>query len=326
MSNRQNQREYERKIREQYNELVNNYSRTYSPDKSKLGEYIRQARGTRSVRQFASELAVSPSTISRAENGKATGISLELLLEIATHAEPNSGITFEKILEADGMKANQGVVESNLNSDFEQFAGDIIRGELFRENYSCTNAFETVLEQDGYAEAPSLYIKTDAIKDGIWQIKCVRSTRSQDYIYVGEPTQKAVGYINEFMAWFYCGTDAIKKCSVAVENERVYDTVKRLFSAKLGDRKIDNLISVILIDPDRRYVREEWYLPTNINIPKIFSGNPPEKERILETQKANQTTYGEYLAIMKFLESEAKKEFDKAKMEYDINPENNETD
>ena len=77
-----------------YMEKLSQYVRIHDPDKDKLSELVVKAKGPkRSMRKFAEEIGVNPSTLSRLVNQKTAGASTDkLIAEIAAHADPESGI------------------------------------------------------------------------------------------------------------------------------------------------------------------------------------------------------------------------------------------
>ena len=75
-----------------YRNLATQYSRIKPPDKDLLAEYVVRAKGPeRSMRQFAEEIGVNASTLSRIVNKKTAGGKLEYF--ILENAGP-AGIKF----------------------------------------------------------------------------------------------------------------------------------------------------------------------------------------------------------------------------------------
>jgi len=86
-------------------EYAKRYIRIGAPDKDKLAELVLKAMGpSRNQTEFAKELEVNPSTLSRIINKKNAGASSDdLILAIAAHADPMSGVTEEMLMKAHGM-------------------------------------------------------------------------------------------------------------------------------------------------------------------------------------------------------------------------------
>lgn len=81
------------------------YTRGKPVDKERLAQYLEAAKGPgRTMKQFAEECKVNPSTLSRIANKKLVGASSEtLMMAIFEHADPTSGITLETLMDANGM-------------------------------------------------------------------------------------------------------------------------------------------------------------------------------------------------------------------------------
>ena len=81
------------------------YTRGKPVDKERLAQYIEAAKGPgRTMKQFAEECEVNPSTLSRIANKKLVGGSSETLMQaIFEHADPNSGLTLDALMDANGM-------------------------------------------------------------------------------------------------------------------------------------------------------------------------------------------------------------------------------
>ena len=100
-----------------------NYIRIRPPDKEKLAELLVRAKGaSRSMRQFALDCGVNPSTLSRIVNMKTSGACTdELLQKVAQNSDTESGITFEILMDANG-KVPRRMTGRNGHSDHEQAA------------------------------------------------------------------------------------------------------------------------------------------------------------------------------------------------------------
>lgn len=85
-------------------EKKNGYIRISDPNKEELARLLKKAKGDgRSMRQFASECGVNQSTFSRIVNKRFTGASSDkLIVAIAEHADPESGVTLDALMAAHG--------------------------------------------------------------------------------------------------------------------------------------------------------------------------------------------------------------------------------
>lgn len=93
------------------------------PDFEALKELINKAKGpTRTQDEFARECGTNASKLSRITNGKAKKpISVELLQQIAEHADRNSKVTLSSLLYANGMRPKEGsLAETQLHMEKEK--------------------------------------------------------------------------------------------------------------------------------------------------------------------------------------------------------------
>ena len=73
------------------------------PDKMQIASLINEAKGSRTMATFAADCDTSPSTLSRAVNGKITKpMTVELIKNIAEHAEGDTARIFERLVRANG--------------------------------------------------------------------------------------------------------------------------------------------------------------------------------------------------------------------------------
>lgn len=109
------------------------YTRGKPVDKERLAQYLDAAKGPgRTMKQFAEECNVNPSTLSRIANKKLVGASSEsLMMAIFEHADPNSGITLDALMDANGM-VPVGSVRYNDLFEMEKKVTSIITSELMR--------------------------------------------------------------------------------------------------------------------------------------------------------------------------------------------------
>ena len=90
--------------RKKITNLFPDYIRTGKADLEVLSQLVLSAKGERSMNDFANECGVNTSTISRIINMKnTTACSDEVLVAISKAADPNSGVTLDKLLAANGM-------------------------------------------------------------------------------------------------------------------------------------------------------------------------------------------------------------------------------
>ena len=131
--------------------ILANYVRVKSPDKDKLAELVIRAKGPkRSMRQFAIDCGMNPSTLSRIVNKKIAGSNTdERILAIADHADPDSGVNFEMLMEAHGKVTKQmsGKVRAGRQVTVERDVEDILLRELLQR----AEEVGSVTDEDGGA-------------------------------------------------------------------------------------------------------------------------------------------------------------------------------
>ena len=72
-------------------------------DTQQIGQFVRAARGGRSVRAFAEQCGTSYSTISKLENfAFSRPVRIDLLRSIFEHADPSAGLDWDRMLLANG--------------------------------------------------------------------------------------------------------------------------------------------------------------------------------------------------------------------------------
>ena len=113
---------------------ISHGSRLGKPDTDKLIRLVVKLIGSRTMRQFANDLGVNVSSISRIVNGKTTEISDLLLAKIAIYADPDSGVTLEDLMDAQGIIENKSA--RSLYKKFEDDSRRIIVDSLLKTNYS----------------------------------------------------------------------------------------------------------------------------------------------------------------------------------------------
>lgn len=293
-----------------HTEALKGYRRARDPDLIKLGELVKSARGAeRSVRRFAEETDVNPSTISRIENSKMNGVSNELLVRIAEKADPLSGVTLKDLLYANGLEQYKGFSVILQRREFEKLSADVIRDELFKGGHTFANAVG--LEIPAYhGYEPDMLIKTEAL-NGAWLFSNMWVNPELYEIDRMEgtaiPAARMVERVFQFMSIFYCGPGEIGKVSLVTNSKPVFDKAMESIQRRLNGLEINNLMSLILIDEEERYVIEEWYLPTKLDAPEFFTGDPPEDLDIVDIFNnpiEGQVTYEEWLSMIGDLESE----------------------
>ncbi len=260
---RQEEASEKSRLYRQYYEQLMVTRRTGEVDQEALIRLVDAARGTRSIRQFAEELKVNPSTISRILNGKVKEINSQLLAKIAVYADPDSGVTIEKLMEAQGqVKADDIDV---LYTRFESACRRTISDELLQRGYSVVYVKE--LDQDTQ-NVCDFAIKTDALagENNVWLFECKMMT-AHSRIPVGMGRSRI--WIDSAMAYYYKGGRA-GRLTLVVDRMDIYESIRdTLASYALIDE-----ISVMCISPQKGAVIREYIAPLADGriLESVFSG------------------------------------------------------
>lgn len=156
-----------------YRDLATQYSRIKPPNKDLLAEYVVRAKGpARSMRQFAEKIGVNASTLSRIVNKKTVGANSDnLIADIAAHADKNSGITFDMLMQAHGMNLARDIRDFWVhNADIEEIYDDLVIKALLNRGFSIARLKPESHRAISGSVCLDLVLKTDAIPrgDGIW--------------------------------------------------------------------------------------------------------------------------------------------------------------
>ena len=259
-----------------YLEILSYSLRYEKPDTNKQSQLVVEAMGMRTMRQFADDMGVNVSSISRIVSGKTTEISDFLLAKIAIYADPDSGVTLEKLMDAQGKSA--GITEKYLSKKFAEDARRIIADSLLKTNYSVN-----------YYQGPSdksydFGIITDALnkQNGIWLFECKK--RSFRY-------KVSVNYDKEVFEWlrkaaftYYCG-EKVDRITLVIDNDSIYNYAVKLFS----DYTIRDSISVILVSTDLGRVVDEYVIPLTDSrkAVRVFNHSDSDEE-IEDSDKQNE--------------------------------------
>lgn len=242
-----------------------NYVRVRPPDKDKLAELVIRAKGARrSMRQFAIECGINPSTMSRIVNKKTAGASSdEVIISIADHADEDSGITVEMLMDAHGKVTRQmtGRVRNESYSLMEMAMKDILMKELLVREYTLSTSKTEVLHNAlNYRYRTDWALLTDAnsekgnlelwefefwptILDGERDIRHTAMKLRQKFLMV--------------LGLYYTGDMSPKKMSFVLTDRKVYEYL----ISTLDGIAFKALFSFILVDLDRAIVDEEHVFP-----------------------------------------------------------------
>ena len=239
-----------------YMEKLSQYVRIHDPDKDRLSELVIKAKGPkRSMRKFAEDIGVNPSTLSRLVNQKTAGANTDrLIAEIAAHADPESGVTFEQLVEAHGLALKDRHYRSA--SAYEEACHRIIESELMKRGYSVEDSVAERLSGAGFGLQYDFALKTDVLKNGNgkWYFDCKMSRGNVGDLPVGYG--RTMQWLTMTMALFYCGGVDAQRVSIVVDRREIFEQLKN----SCQDVTIPDELSIILIDINGARVVDEYVL------------------------------------------------------------------
>lgn len=241
-----------------------NYIRIRPPEKEKLAELLIRAKGaSRSMRQFALDCGVNPSTLSRIVNMKISGACTdELIQKVAQNSDPESGITFEILMDANG-KVPRRMTGKYTSKEFEateKSITDIIFKELEDRGYR-TSILEGENKHNAlnYRYRTDWVISTDANSDSgemeIWEFEIWHTMLEKNS--VAHTVMKLRQKFLMVLGLYYVGTMNPKKMSFVLTNREVYDRMVET----LENIKFKDVFSLILVNLDENKVEEEYVFP-----------------------------------------------------------------
>ncbi len=265
-----------------YIEELKKYHRVTAPDKELLAELVVRAKGARrSMRQFAIDCDVNPSTMSRIINKKTQGAnSDDLIATIAEHADQDSGVTFEMLMRAHGMALVSDDSSMILRLQIEA-AKKIVFKELMERFYTIRDGQEPWLDSFlGRCFIP-MDIRTDALgeKDSVWlmDIWKLRSSEENDLERASDRLRQ---WLLMYVGMLNVDKRRVDRFSVILSNKELYQEI----ATKLDTYNLKNDISLILIDIGEERVVEEYLAKmdqrlTNDNVFYDIDVNNPDDEK-----------------------------------------------
>lgn len=248
-------------LRAAYRNLLTQYSRVTTPKKELLAEYVVRAKGPeRSLRQFAEELGVNVSTLSRIVNQKtASANSDALIADIAALADKNSGITFEMLMDAHGLVNTVRGTAHGLEKRSEEAIRTVIFKELLRRGYSLAQGEKTVMNTLGGRYRFDFSFITDAIDrgDGRWGFDVYLPSFGRgntDSRFRAMYVMRKVSMLGGLYANWDYSYDRVSL--VVTDKDAYYAAIERLRNCYLK-----NEITVILVDLEREVVEDEFLIP-----------------------------------------------------------------
>ena len=278
--------------RKKITNLFPDYIRTGKADLETLSQLVLRAKGSRSMNDFAKECEVNTSTISRIINMKnTTACSDDVLMAISKAADPESGVTLEQLLMANGMvklvpAGTEGAVVSPTQIVFgladiaeekqiESVSNELLQGARkylseSRLEENCRESLQNSLLLGGYLVELLPYnkmdwprnrqfkgdfaIRTNALQEegiDIWLFDCKSYTAG-----IGRGT---IGQMNRLFGMAYMDSPREHgiKVSIVVDHSIMIEQARDYYAGY----KIRDYFSFVLIDSADRRVIDEFCIP-----------------------------------------------------------------
>ena len=242
--------------------ILSEYVRISTPDKDRLAELVVRAKGPElSMSQFAKKCEVNPSTLSRIVNKKTTGKNSDaLIFNIAENADPNSGVTFEMLMSAHGMKKRNlnGKVDTEEYRAFEKNAADLVLSEIMKRGYKVQVPMTPqVYNALNYHYRPDREIATDAVTSdntmGQWLFEFWTMLGTEQQA-IRKQTIKLRQKLLMVLGLYYMDEVKADKLSFVVFNRKFY----KLLKDTLEGICVKPWITIMLFDMEQAQFIEEF--------------------------------------------------------------------
>ena len=242
--------------------ILSEYVRISTPDKDRLAELVVRAKGPElSMSQFAKKCEVNPSTLSRIVNKKTTGKNSDaLIFNIAENADPNSGVTFEMLMSAHGMKKRNlnGKVDTEEYRAFEKNAADLVLSEIMKRGYKVQAPMTPqVYNALNYHYRPDWEIATDAVTSdntmGQWLFEFWTMLGTEQQA-IRKQTIKLRQKLLMVLGLYYMDEVKADKLSFVVFNRKFY----KLLKDTLEGICVKPWITIMLFDMEQAQFIEEF--------------------------------------------------------------------
>lgn len=251
--------------------ILSEYVRISTPDKDRLAELVVRAKGPElSMSQFAKKCEVNPSTLSRIVNKKTTGKNSDaLIFNIAENADPNSGVTFEMLMSAHGMKKRNlnGKVDTEEYRAFEKNAADLVLSEIMKRGYKVQVPMTPqVYNALNYHYRPDWEIATDAVTSdntmGQWLFEFWTMLGTEQQA-IRKQTIKLRQKLLMVLGLYYMDEVKADKLSFVVFNRKFY----KLLKDTLEGICVKPWITIMLFDMEQaQFIEEFTFLSPDGNV------------------------------------------------------------
>ena len=235
--------------------------RVTPPNHEMLSKLTKRAMGDRTATAFAKICNTSLPTMSRFLNGQSkSAMSDALILAIAENADPDSGVTLALLQEANGLLVKSNGKERMPDSPsfgmvFEKTAKEIVLSKLAVEGFSVKAKNDRTPSSAMFI--PDFEIETDALAEyGIdsWQFDVYFTNNGPLNI------KKIEDKLSRIFAAAYLRPEEFKnkKTTLITDSIATFNYVREHYE----NVRIQNLISVVLIEVASRKAIDEFQIPT----------------------------------------------------------------
>ena len=253
------------------------------PSTARLAELIALAKGPeRSMAELAAACNISPATLSRAINQKFTKpMSVELLQAIANNAADTSKVRLFDLLVANGMR-KKGMRRSSIQMRMQRSrqrvsdAIDLVVRNLLEQGATIAlrNDRSSLLEKSstGYRMYWEAVIDTEFYpKCKQWKIAVFPYMRADtDETRMGNPRWHLQRHQESLARYFLCDLwepELMKKSksTFVFFDEELYNSL----CENLSHAKVNNCITLMLIDEEAKKILREYQLPGIKELPSV---------------------------------------------------------
>lgn len=248
-----------------YFALLSSYWRMTVPNKELLAEYVIRAKGPeRSLRQFAEEIDVNVSTLSRIVNKKTSAANSDRIFsKIAAHADKNCGITFEMFMNALGLVNEEAEINERVRTDVKEAVVKKILDELLRRKYTVTMMEYDPIDTLAGKFVFDLAVETDAWgSNGCWGF-IVESSLCTTIKQTDEEFEKNVmrmmrkiSYLSSLYDTFGFTFDRVTAVFV---DEDLFYAVKDRYEKMYG-LYLNHEVTLLLIDKETELIMEHFII------------------------------------------------------------------
>lgn len=248
----------------------NEYIGLSDPNRKELALLLKKAKGGgRSMRQFAEECGVNQSTFSRMANQVFIGASSEKVLKaIAKHADPESGVTLDMLMAANGMAkvVDSATVSRISGMEIEKRFKYALMHELKMAGDSAelvdNMKFHTGMTFSG---EPDIIVRSKLLESSndLWAFDLLLQQQPSDGEKNGRNNttriygRRILDRVGRILPMFFNeeqGSERIGKYSFVIIDKECFSYIK----AEFANYSVPFDMSFILFDLDRDVIEEEF--------------------------------------------------------------------